>query len=109
MTTVNVWAGINAEDEFMLVSSIVFDNKFITQIGLSIMLVPVKLPHAVAFDPIWTYAGSLIRIFPLGLNASLIMIENVYDVIISFIPRDRDQKSPTAKIIGHFVNLYREI
>ena len=82
MTTVNVWAGINAEDEFMLVSSIVFDNKFITQIGLSIMLVPVKLPHAVAFDPIWTYAGSLIRIFPLGLNASLIMIENVYDVIL---------------------------
>ena len=35
--------------------------------------------------------------------------ENVYDVIISFIPRDRDQRSPTVKIIRPWVNFYREI
>ena len=35
--------------------------------------------------------------------------ENVYDVIISFIPQDRDQKSPTAQIISMFINSYKEI
>ena len=35
--------------------------------------------------------------------------ENVYDVIISFIPQDRDQKSPTAQIIGVLINSYKEI
>ena len=29
--------------------------------------------------------------------------------IVSFIPRDRDMKSPTAKIIGLFINSYREV
>ena len=82
IANVNVCAGISAEDELMLVSSIVLDNKFITQNGLSIMFVPVILAHAVAFDPIITYAGNLIRILPLELNPSFIVIENVNDVIL---------------------------
>ena len=81
-TTVNVWAGINAEDEFILVSSIVLESKLITHNGVSIMLVPVRVPHAVAFEPIDTYVGNLIRIFPFGLNASLIVIVKVNDVIL---------------------------
>ena len=82
IVNVNVCAGINAEDELMLVNSIVLDNKFITHKGLSIMFVPVILAHAVAFDPMLTYVGNLIRILPLELNPSFIVIEKVYEVIL---------------------------
>ena len=35
--------------------------------------------------------------------------ENLIMKIVSFIPRDRDMKSPTAQIIGLFINAYREV
>ena len=82
MVTVKVWAGIIDNDEFILLSSMIFETTLKTQTGFSIRFVPVRVAHAVEFEPIETYDGSRIRILPLELKGSFIVIENVYDVIL---------------------------
>ncbi len=83
----------------ILVSSIVFEIKLITQSGLSIMLVPVRVAHATSFEPIDIYAGSLMRIFPVELNGSLIVIEKVNDVILFTISLPLPLNDP-VKVVG---------
>ena len=87
----------------ILVSSMVLEIKLITQSGLSIRLVPVRVAHATAFEPIDIYVGSLMRIFPFGLNGSLIVIEKVNDVILFTISLPLPLKEP-VKVVGLATN-----
>jgi hypothetical protein len=81
----------------------VFETKLMTQSGVSIILVPVRVAHAVEFEPIDIYAGSLMRIFPVELNASLIVIEKVKDVTLFTISLPLPLKDP-VKVVGLATN-----